>query len=191
MVATPDESPTPEDEPCTERCAWCRYDVAEHPADHDGRGAVPAAVRDGRGRRVSPHPDARPGTHPRWWPRAAPALRRFGGVRAQPGDVVHRSVPLLARGRQDQWHRQAGDRSGDGLARPRRGADARRLVPGWRISDPLPRQVACQPRRSGDPGQPRKRDGLRRRRPPDRPRGGGVPQGGSVEPVRFLRVDRP
>ena len=25
----------------------------------------------------------------------------------------------------------------------------------------------------------------------DRPRGGGVPQGGSVEPVRVLRVDRP
>ena len=43
---------------------------------------------------------------------------------------------------EDRRHRQEGDRPGDDLARPRRGADAGRLVPRRRLPDPLPGQVA-------------------------------------------------
>ena len=67
----------------------------ERSADHDRRGAVSAAVRDGRGRRVSAYPDAGPRTCPRvvassctgttqvpW--RACPAVRRCSLVSTPP-----------------------------------------------------------------------------------------------------------
>ena len=49
-----------------------------------------------------------------------------------------------------------------GVARPQFGADARRLVPGRRLRDALPGQVAHVARRPADPGHPRGPHGLRR-----------------------------
>ena len=74
------------------------YGFTEHFADHDGRGAVPAAVRGRRGRRSSAAISCGARESLRDGGSGVPsALRGVGGVRAEPRDVVHGSVPVVAR----------------------------------------------------------------------------------------------
>ena len=119
------------------------------------------------------------------------ALHRIVGMRAEPDDAVHGPTPDPPRQRQHRRNREVGRGSGDPLAGALHGSDPGRLVPGRRVPDPLPRQVAHHPPGHKASGRAQgARDHRCRGQSSDRG-GGPVPEGRPPRRIRFLRMDRP
>ena len=87
----------------------------------------------------------------RWFDEHAVSFRRHytGSLACVPSrpTIFTGQYPRRARRHPDQRARQDGRRLADAVAPPRRGADARALVPGGRVRHALRRQVAHHPRR--------------------------------------------
>ncbi len=111
-------------------------------------------------------------------------------MHAQPRLPLHRAVRVAARRGRHRWPGQGGHRPGHALPRPRHRAHDGRLVPGRRLQDPLPGQVAHLPSRPHHSRDTREPEGQRRRGRARPRRGRRVPPGRSPRPLRLLRLDR-